>query len=697
MRNTLITFLVCFTAINISAQKVQVRVTKVTGLSKSDWQIIDNQNIPVFAGNDYFREDTIYLLLEENKRYFLEVSVSEVNYPDTAIYSLSVSGETVLIVNSDIGPGDHFFPFFTGVRKEVSKITGGTAASIGNYPWQVFLEAGNFTCGGSIISGNWVITAAHCTEDDFGNLIPASQMDIIVGANDPRSGLEGKKYLVSQVIRHENYNPDTFNNDIALLQILGTINYTNATPIRLVSKIDSASGATDPGVMTWVTGYGLTKVSPPVTPVTLQQVQLPIVSNSQASTVWPVVAPSDVMAGYRNGNKDACNGDSGGPMVVPVDNEYKLAGLVSWGSSNCDTYGAYTRISIFESWISSKTGVEISYTPPVPSGDSIVCKGVPTSIYSVAPIAGVTAYEWQLLPVEAGTIEGNSGQASVSWDQAYTGPATVRMRVTRYGFLSYWSALTVHLAKDNSLLSQSADTIICSGQPVVLTVASEGYNLNYSWFKDNTFIKSGPAPELSLSNTRTESSGLYRCDIAGSCGETISPVTDLTVLPVTEINNITPDTEANFGDNITLDVNAGGHNLIYQWQKDGNQIPDATGPVYALPDVNASNTGLYNVIVSGSCGELLSKNVYIYVTDNQDHADPEIFVWPTLVTGDFNIALSSNQNYDLRLFNSSGTIMLEKLNCQYKTTLNMSKSSGGVYILTVSGNNFKKSIKLIKN
>jgi hypothetical protein len=697
MRNTLITFLLCFTAINISAQKVQVRVTKVTGLSRSDWQIIDNQNIPVFAGNEYFREDTIYLLLEENKRYFLEVSVSEVNYPDTAIYSLSVSGETVLSVNSDIGPGDHFFPFFTGVRKEVSKITGGTATSIGNYPWQVFLEAGNFTCGGSIISGNWVITAAHCTEDDFGNLIPASQMDIIVGASDPRSGLEGKKYLVSKVIRHENYNPDTFNNDIALLQILGTINYTNATPIRLVSKIDSASGATDPGVMTWVTGYGLTKVSPPVTPLTLQQVQLPIVSNSQASTVWPVVAPSDVMAGYRNGNKDACNGDSGGPMVVPVDNEYKLAGLVSWGSGNCDTYGAYTRISIFESWISSKTGIEISYTPPVPTGDSIVCKGVPTSIYSVAPIVGVTAYEWQLLPVEAGTIEGNSDQASVSWDQAYTGPATVRIRVTRYGFLSYWSPLTVHLAKDNRLLSQSADTIICSGQPVVLTVASEGYNLSYSWFKDNILVKSGPAPELSLSNTQTESSGLYRCDIAGSCGETVSPVTDLTVLPVTGINSITPDTEANFGDNITLDVNAGGHNLIYQWQKDGNQIPDATAPVYALLNVNASNTGLYSVVVSGSCGEVTSKNVYIYITDNPDHADPEIFVWPTLVTGDFNIALSNNQKYDLRLFNSSGSLMLERLNCQFKTTLNMSNSSGGVYILTVSGNKFKKSIKLIKN
>ena len=144
------------------------------------------------------------------------------------------------------------------------------------------------------------------------------------------------------------------------------------------------------------------------------------------------------------------------------------------------------RISIFESWISSKTGIEISYTPPVPSGDSIVCKGVTTSHYSVAPIVGVTAYEWQLLPAEAGTIQGNSEQAAVYMGSGIYGAATIRLRVTKYGFLSYWSALTVHLAKDNKLLSQSADTIICAGQPVVLTVASEGYNLNYSWFKDNS-------------------------------------------------------------------------------------------------------------------------------------------------------------------------------------------------------------------
>ena len=115
----------------------------------------------------------------------------------------------------------------------------------------------------------------------------------------------------------------------------------------------SDAGAIVPGVMSWVTGYGLTMISPPTVPTQLQKVQLPIVSNATASVVWPDIASTDLMAGYRNGNKDACSGDSGGPLVVPVDGEYKLAGMVSWGSSKCNTYGAYTRVSDFESWISS--------------------------------------------------------------------------------------------------------------------------------------------------------------------------------------------------------------------------------------------------------------------------------------------------------------------------------------------------------
>jgi secreted trypsin-like serine protease len=152
-------------------------------------------------------------------------------------------------------------------------------------------------------------------------------MSVKVGTTSPQLASNGKTYLVNSVIVNPSYNSLTHENDVALLRLAGPINFTNATPIRLVSPYDISQGAIDPGVMSWVTGFGLISVTPEVFPTTLQKVQLPIISNAQASTVWGPIPATDLMAGFLNGNKDACSGDSGGPLVVPVFNGFKLAGL----------------------------------------------------------------------------------------------------------------------------------------------------------------------------------------------------------------------------------------------------------------------------------------------------------------------------------------------------------------------------------
>ena len=45
----------------------------------------------------------------------------------------------------------------------LTKIIDGTETSINEYPWTVSLQiADGHICGGSLISENWVLTAAHC-------------------------------------------------------------------------------------------------------------------------------------------------------------------------------------------------------------------------------------------------------------------------------------------------------------------------------------------------------------------------------------------------------------------------------------------------------------------------------------------------------------------------------------------------------
>jgi secreted trypsin-like serine protease len=661
------------------------------------WQILDDQSKIAFSGDKYLCNDSVDFTLKANSYYFLKISVSEVFNSDTALISLRINGEPILLIKPEIGPGDHLIPFFTGIRSMDVKITGGTDALISDFPWQVYFESANFLCGGSIISDGWVVTAAHCTIFDNGLPISPSQMTVKVGATDPTNAGEGQNYSISQAIIHEGFNSQTLLNDIALLKVNGPISFPNAVPIKLVTPEDVAQGVILPGVMSWVTGWGLTKVSPNVFPTALQKVQLPIVSNEQASTVWSSIPATDIMAGFRLGNKDACNGDSGGPMTVPVFGVLKLAGIVSWGSSACNNYGAYTRVSDFVAWVRKNTGIPIDFKPPDPAGDTLICQGVISSRYSVPVVTSATNYDWQLIPADAGAISGNSENITVVWNTAFIGKVEVVLRVTINNQVSDWSRINVNIVQNTRLLSQSKDTTICEGQPIILRMVTEGYKLNYAWSKDGQQVQSGASSQFSIQNAATNNSGVYSCQITGSCGTVLSSAIKLTVLPLTNISFISPDTEVPFGNDVTLQVIAGGYNLKYQWQKDGTLIVKSDTSKLFIAHVNATDIGLYQSTVIGTCGTEKSKLIYLYVKREVISAEPEVFVWPTITSSIFNVALSNASLYTVQIFSSNGQLMRDQTNCQYQTVFNLSTKPRGVYIVKVFNSSFRKSIKVIKD
>ncbi len=691
--------LICFLFLihsSLIAQKVRIEAIKTENTAVIQWQILDDQYHLIFSADLSSQNVSESFGLEGNKRYLLQLSVIEIFNPDTTLFSLRFDGEPILLINSDLKPGDHFFPFFTGMQERQAKITGGSDALISDFPWQVYYISGNTRCGGTIISENWILTAAHCATINTGNVVPISQMSVKVGANNPTSSLEGKKYNVSKVIVHEGYNSQSLENDIALLKLTEPINFTNAVPIKLISKDDSISGAADPGVMSWLTGWGLTNVNPNTYPTRLQKVQLPIISNAQAETVWPSIPKSDIMAGYLNGNKDACMGDSGGPLVVPVLGEYKLAGIVSWGSTKCDTYGAYTRVSSFQNWIETNTGIQIGYRPPSPVGDTLICKGVESSKYSVVKLETASAYEWKVLPDDAGIISGNSENATINWNPSYDGKVSVMLRVTIDNKVSDWSSLKVKIIKNTVLLNQSIDTELCAGQPINLFVNAEGYNLSYKWFQDNNLVQSGTSSRMNISSTNTYNSGRYISEISGSCGTVFSNSMKLTVHPQTRITYISPDILVLFGENISIEVVAEGHNLMYQWQKDDELLENSNTSQYLLQNVNANNIGLYLTKVTGTCGADISNKVYVYVEKEASPSEIEVFLWPTVTSNEFNVALSNNEFYNILIFNTMGQLLRKQVNCQYQTTINVNSLPKGIYIINVFNKSIRKSIKLIK-
>jgi secreted trypsin-like serine protease len=696
MKSLLIVSFVFLLSLSGMAQKVSVGVIHSKNSSLSDWQILDQNDVLVYSGSETLQEDSVLFSLDANTLYILKITLSKVSNPDTGILTLTLNGQPLLYIKSDSVTGDHLYPFFTGVRGLNAKITGGTGTVISDFPWQVYYISGNFRCGGSIINNKWVLTAAHCTKDNSNVSIPASQMFVKVGVNNPANTLEGKTYAVTEVIVNEGFNDQTLLNDIALLHIKDSINFTNAKPIKLVSADDVKEGAILPGVMAWVTGWGYTHVNPNVVPTALQKVQLPIITNAQAATVWGAIPASDLMAGFLNGNKDACNGDSGGPLVVPVLDEYKLAGIVSWGSGDCNTYGAYTRVSDFLSWIQTKTGITTLFKPPKPVGDSIICHGTSTTQYSVTPVAGASSYEWKVLPTSAGVISGNTQAASLVWNPGYLGSVNIIMRVTVNGNVSDWSRLDGNVVLNTRLLTQSRDTILCAGNPITLKLGAEGYNLEYTWYKNDQVVQKSTSPNLGFSATTAQNSGVYRSQISGSCGTVSSNALDLTVYPVTHVTKLSPDIEVPFNGAVNLSVTAEGHDLVYQWQKDGTVIENTNSDVLSLQNMNASDIGLYKVNVSGTCGTELSDTIYVYVKKSDTQSDPQVFIWPSLTSGNFSVALNNDDTYNIRIYSTTGIKVKEQLNCRFQTGIYIGTLASGVYIVEVYNKDFRRSVKVIK-
>ncbi|XP_053370403.1 serine protease 27-like [Clarias gariepinus] len=231
-----------------------------------------------------------------------------------------------------------------------TKIVGGTDAAPGSWPWQVsFQTQGHHFCGGSLISQDWILSAAHCFQS-----ITASDITIYLGlARLEGSNPNAQGLTTSNIIINQAYNTISHDNDLALVQLDVSVTFT---PYVMPVCLAASNSVFPAGTNVWVTGFGTigNDVNLP-SPQTLQEVEVPIVSNSDCETDYGSGSITDNMicAGLTQGGKDSCQGDSGGPMVVKVNESWIQAGIVSfgYGCAQPNFPGVYTRVSQYEDWI----------------------------------------------------------------------------------------------------------------------------------------------------------------------------------------------------------------------------------------------------------------------------------------------------------------------------------------------------------
>lgn len=238
-------------------------------------------------------------------------------------------------------------------------VGGHDVAEPGSYPWQASLQiGGSHTCGASVLSSTWLLTAAHCAKHD------AARYSVIVGAYDIHTKFIGepKELTIAEFVIHPDYDGSIYDglpNDLALIRLAEEVDLSSSfvAPIGIADGTENLSEKD-----CTITGWGATRqgYNPGPTSNFLQEAPVEFwtdyACDRMSETGRP--APDHICVGVH-GDTSSCNGDSGGPLQCKNGDSWVLVGASSYGYMGCNPFwpSVYTRVSYFKDWISSVTGI----------------------------------------------------------------------------------------------------------------------------------------------------------------------------------------------------------------------------------------------------------------------------------------------------------------------------------------------------